>query len=142
MLPAYNDIKSRIKEPPIWWDANGVPRYDTFTPELSCDIYAHEVALVKIACQDCHEHFMVEFNWNESHGLFTGRPHPPMSANPGMLHYGDPPAHGCVGDTMNCEDLEVVEFWQRADFDWARCPNLEGKMPVLQGGHYEPGDVT
>jgi hypothetical protein len=27
------------------------------------------------------------------------------------FHYGDPPAHGCVGDTMNCYDLRIVEFW-------------------------------
>lgn len=138
MLPAYNDIKSRIKEDPKWWDANGVPRYDKFHPELSCDIYAEEVVLVEIQCQDCRQRFMVEFNWSSHRALFSGRPSPSLSESPGLLHYGDPPAHGCIGDTMNCEDLMVVEFWQRNDFDWEERSDLEGRMPVLQGGHYQP----
>lgn len=33
-----------------------------------------------------------------------------------VLHYGDPPRHSCggAGETMNVDDLRIVEFWKRS----------------------------
>jgi len=58
----------------------------------------------------------------EIHASIYGKMRPPRE-----LHYGDPPRHGCVGDTMNCDDLEVLEVWHRPAFgDFERHPELEG----------------
>ena len=118
MHTSFEDITSRIGEEPRWWDANGTPRYGPFTPKACPNIYAHTVVLYRIACQDCGEQFDVESHaslWDE--------------IVPTKLHYGDPPSHDCVGDTMNCDDLEVVEVWHKDDFgEWQRRPEAEGSM--------------
>src|SRR5690348_9708832 len=102
----YKDITSRIAEPPIWYDQNGTPRYDKFHPRMCPNIYTDHVALVRIACQDCGQEFLVEMHT----ALWDDR----SDKDPSKWHYGDPPAH-CerAGDSMNCIDLEVVEVWQR-----------------------------
>ena len=43
-------------------------------------------------------------------------------------HYGDPPRHGCVGDSMNCIDVHIVEAWENSynrGFEWVRNPEIE-----------------
>ena len=121
MKASYEDITSRIQESPTWYDEDGVPRYGKFSPEYCPDIYTNEVFLIRIACQDCGERFDVEMH---SH-IFE------HIANPKELHYGDPPIHGCVGDTMNCEDLEILEAWHRKLLEgWARVSELEGDMDI------------
>jgi len=47
-----------------------------------------------------------------------------------VLHYGDPPQHGCVGDTMNSVPIRVIEFWHRnaQTYDWERRSELEIEM--------------
>jgi hypothetical protein len=138
----YEDIRSRIKEEPTWYDCNGVPRYGEFKPHDSPNIYANEVLLVQISCQDCRAKFLVEFNWDYTQGLFTGRHHESFTTVVNLwlkdaekakhyppLHYGDPPAHGCVGDTMNCYDLKIVQFWRKGEkFDFVRVPELEVEL--------------
>ena len=115
----YEDIKSRIKELPKWYDSNGVPRYGEFHPDLCPNIYSNAVVLLRIACQDCHREFDVEMHSD----CFS-----PIK-NPKKLHYGDPPIHDYVGDTMNCDDLEVLQVWQKKDIgDWVRRPELEGTV--------------
>lgn len=73
----------------------------------------------------------------------------------GSIHYGDPPIHynqnmvvseggstvefSCIGNSMNCEDLEVQEYWSRLPYpheegkckfpDWARDAKWEVKLP-------------
>jgi hypothetical protein len=117
----YEDITSRIKEVPAWYDSNGAPRYGKFTPDMCPDIYANQVVLLEIACQLCGAKFLVEMNggvWNNLE-------------NPKKLHYGDPPAHGCTGDTMNCEDIAVIEVWHKSwarKVPWKRIKKLEGSM--------------
>lgn len=115
----YNDIKKRIKEQPVWYDQNGTPRYDKFHPDYCPDIYSNNVALLLIACQSCGQKFHVEM-----HTSYFGF----NSTNlPSKWHYGDPPIHGCAGDTMNCDDLAVLEFWQRKGIgNWRRNKKLEG----------------
>jgi len=118
----FKDIRDKIKEEPLWYDENGVPRYAKFHPELSPNIYAAEVILLEIACQYCKKRFFVEMNWvhYKSHPWYR---HPESFSNRLRLwlendrlgwcpiHYGDPPNHNCVGDTMNCIDIRIVEFW-------------------------------
>lgn len=53
MHSEYDDIKSRIPEPPAWYDENGCPRYGAFTPMMLSDIYADECVLLEIGCQGC-----------------------------------------------------------------------------------------
>jgi hypothetical protein len=45
MFHHYEDILSRIAEPPRWFDARGVPRYCDFAPDRIADIYTRECAL-------------------------------------------------------------------------------------------------
>lgn len=122
MKSNYQDILDRIPEEPKWHDQNGVPRYDKFHPGLCPDIYSNQVILLKISCQACCREFQVEIHGNW---------YAPIR-QPNKLHYGDPPRHGCVGDSMNCEDLEVLQAWCRdasfATDDWKRMPELEGPI--------------
>jgi hypothetical protein len=115
----YEDIRSRIPEEPTWYDANGVPRYGPFKPEMCPNIYAHTVVLLRIECQYCKREFSVEMHDE----VFAPIKHPKN------LHYGDPPVHECVGggDTQNCDDLAVLEVWHREGIgEWVRFPELEG----------------
>jgi hypothetical protein len=138
MKASYNDIKSRIKEVPRWYDEYGVPRYEKFLPRLVSDIYAQEVVLLKIACQECHQEFLVAISWdayrlipflvglrNESFSTLIRRWVKGDKKGCVPLHYGDPPRHGnCAGNTMNCYDLEIVEFWRRR-WEWRRNKRYE-----------------
>lgn len=120
MKAQYADITSRIAEEPTWYDMNGAPRYGPFKPEACPNIYAHQVVLLRICCQDCHRRFDVEIH---DDGFFH------WLGEPKKLHYGDPPIHDCVGDTMNCEDLAVLEVWSRDTGDrleMVRLKDLEG----------------
>jgi hypothetical protein len=117
----YEDIRSRIGEDPTWYDANGTPRYGPFTPEMCPNIYSNEVVLLRIACQYCRAFFDVEMHSD----FFSPIKHPKK------LHYGDPPVHECAGggDTMNCDDIAVLEVWHREGIgDWLRRPDFEGLM--------------
>ena len=117
MHSRFADILERITEAPSWYDSNGTPRYGVFSPRACPDIYSDTVVLLQIACQACEKKFLVEM-----HAGWWGGPF-----NPKKLHYGDPPIHDCVGDTMNCEDLVVVQAWHRVD-EWERHVELEGEI--------------
>lgn len=123
MHEAYEDITSRISEEPTWYDQNGTPRYGKFTPDGCPNIYSSHVALMEIACQSCGKRFRVEMHtdvWNDHDTL------------PKKWHYGDPPRHSCMGggDTMNCEDLFVLEVWSKSNplRNWKRLRKLEGAI--------------
>ena len=117
MLASYEDIRKRIPEEPTWYDQNGVPRYGDFTPKDHHNIYSNHVALLLIHCQDCGEKFKVAMG----DGIWNSRDFIPKN-----LHYGDPPRHNCVGDTMNCDDIAVLEVWAKEDMEWVRHPEMEG----------------
>jgi hypothetical protein len=136
MLPSYHDITSRIPEPPTWYDASGTPRYGDFSPG-DLGVYDHLALLVRIACQSCQKEFLVagytSHNWYAvAVGDTLHYSNTLENIAPGF-HYGDPPRHGCVGDTMNCEEIEVVEAWERsgtyqvdvAGSDWVRRADIE-----------------
>jgi len=121
MRRSYQDILSRIKDPPLWYDQDGTPRYAPFSFELCPDIYSHHVGLFRVCCQLCHKEFLVEMHAN----IFDHR----IAAPPAKWHYGDPPIHDCpAGNTMNCNDLAVVEFWVEDKFEWTRRPEFEGPI--------------
>lgn len=145
----YDDIRSRVGEPPVWFDEHAVPRYCQFTPDGCANIYAHEVALCDIACQSCGARFLVAFSWDDIEFVQgVPRKHVPLTpADAARLHYGDPPNVRCCpsGPTMNCDDLRVVEFWRKGGdefteerngmrvcspgyFDWQRIPENEVVM--------------
>ena len=113
------DILARITEEPSWYDQNGTPRYGEFHPSDCPNIYSFQVILLRIACQACGTQFRVEMHsgWDI-----------PIIGQLRELHYGDPPIHDCVGDTMNCEDLEVLQVWTKDLSDWTRIYDLEGSI--------------
>jgi len=135
MWAAYEDITSRLGEP-LWWDERGVPRYDRFTRKLVADIYAHEIALVEIQCQSCLKRFDVAFSYGPMQQV-TNPNLPSLSerVTDDTIHYGDAPRHhdadgqGCVGNTMNCNELRVLEFWRVSQkYDWHRLARLELRL--------------
>lgn len=159
MLRMYEDIRAVMGEP-LWFDDHGVPRYIAFSPER-LGVYIHECALVLIGCQSCNATFKVAFGWNPWGGCATCfRMHEfmtPERLKEDGLHYGDPPRHDCpgAGETMNCDDIRVLEWWRRQDgetvmskelgvevvkdpvawMEWRRVPELE--VPLCDAGDYE-----
>jgi len=148
MHNSYSDIVDRIKEQPIWWDNNGVPRYEKFRPYLMPDIYADEAVLYLIECQGCGTEFQVaethsfkdimramrgvcsHLSEEEQKELIRKQSEASTLASQiksGYLHYGDPPNTGCcgAGSTMNCMDIKVLEYWKKANFEWVRDSQLE-----------------
>jgi len=124
----YADITSRIVESPTWYDEHGVPRYGAYGPDASPNIYADQVAFLRIRCQDCGRQFVVEMsggNWDR----IRNRPLLDERVRDGSIHYGDPPRHDCrgAGDTMNSIPERVLEFWKQthALVEWERVPELE-----------------
>lgn len=130
MNACYDDIMSKIPEEPTWFDENAVPRYCSFHPSCVADIYAHNCALVKIACQNCEHQFLVSMSW--SFPWHIKRDGPPDRLLAG-IGYGDPPNVCCcaAGPTMTSDVLEVLEFWHKTDaFEWRRENQFEGLIPV------------
>lgn len=130
----YNDIRSRIPEPPTWFDENAVPRYEPFAPVATADIYAKEAVLLEIACQNCGHRFHVCMAHDGALDQVL-RKRPPLreQITAGSIHYGDPPNVECcpAGPTMNCEDLRVLEYWHLPNVteEWVRDPALEVVLP-------------
>ena len=112
MNPEYDDITSRIAEPPSFWQKGGVPRWGGFTPDASPSIYADEVALAEIACQSCGTRFHVCFHQDRHERRGAMR----EAILDRSLHYGDPPNTGCClgGASMNSVPLRVLEYWHRS----------------------------
>jgi hypothetical protein len=136
MLCDYSDIRSLIKQEPVWFDNHGVPRYDTFKPEDMPNIYAREACLMRIVCQGCRERFLV--------GLTPSFPINDISDDrlqrqieQGTIKYGDPPRHrypgnrtqGCAGEMMTSNSLKIVEYWRKVNGDWIRDSALEIALP-------------
>ena len=121
----YQDILDRIPAPPIWWDEHGVPRYCVFAPTESADIYADEVALVLIECQDCRRQFAVAICPDRPTELLAD------SIRANRIEYGDPPnVHCCPsGPTMSSIPRRVIEYWRTKETpsfgEWERDASLE-----------------
>lgn len=134
MKQAYEDIRSRIAEEPTWYDIYGVPRYGevpeemrpfirglgcqgctrTFQVALVDEVYAwlwgrpYEVRLTgPCPHEQGASHAEIVFpghfrTLNRETGEWDYHP------VPDTWDYGDPPIHGCVGDTMTSVP----------DYDW------------------------
>jgi hypothetical protein len=97
-------------------------------PSECPNIYADLVLFVDIKCQGCEERFNVEMHSsNTDRAMAIHRGHldeeqfkvENVTIDP-IWHYGDPPSHGCVGDTMNCEDPQLLAVHRRC-----RLPKIE-----------------
>jgi hypothetical protein len=129
MLRDYEDIRSRITDPILWWDDNGVPRYCEFDPSR-CGIYDDVAALVEVQCQSCGRRFLVAVTYDRLTRQQLGDAYRrPARGDIGSFHYGDPPSHGregcAAGDTMNVESVRVVQFWEREPGGWRRRAECE-----------------
>jgi hypothetical protein len=97
----YDDIRSKITEPPKWFDENAVPRYCDFEPGQLADIYAFECCLLRIECQNCGQEFDVAMSESSMdrmrHKMMFGTYEPSLSdlVRRGDVHYGDPPNARC-----------------------------------------------
>jgi len=124
----YQDILSRIKEPPQWWDEHAVPRFCRFSPQKIADIYASECALMRILCQSCGTPFKVAVSWYQH----SGRASLSSEFQHGTVYYGDPPNIACCpsGPTMSSVHDRVLQFWTRANKarTWTRDKKLEGEI--------------
>lgn len=123
----YNDIRRHIAQDPKWFDEHGAPRYDDFEPSLSANIYATQVVLLRVHCQNCDHPFDACMSWSHYDAITGGckigleeqvRDH--------SIHYGDPPNIECCpsGVSMNSVPRQVLQFWKRG-YSWERHPALE-----------------
>lgn len=140
MHESYEDIRSRIADPPQWFDEHAVPRFCAFDPMRVANIYADEAVLAEVTCQSCGHSFSVAFSRDRMEA-FELKCSLSDEIRTRSLHYGDPPNIGCCGPgpTMNSEPRRVMEYWHRshreyvdegvvtdmAYFEWRRDPALE-----------------
>lgn len=147
MLLSYNDITSRINESPKWYTPEGYPRYCEFTPQET-GIYAKFALLVEIQCQSCHKSFMVGEGYTRENQLAlqtNDAEHFFNDLNKIIkyyhYHYGNPPSHDCVGDTMNCDDIRFVEVWEHQlvtwPWQWIRRTDLEAPCEYWVNDSYD-----
>lgn len=119
----YQDIITRIAEPPKWFDEYSVPRYCEFEPREAANIYASECTLVLIQCQCCGMSFKVCFSSSKWEDNLEQR-----IVNK-SLAYGDPPNIECCasGPTMTSDTIKVLEYWfkDRNLGRWVRKTSLE-----------------
>jgi hypothetical protein len=139
VLNDYEDIRSRIKEEPRWWDEYGVPRYCDPSPRHLADIYAREAAFAEIACQSCGERFVVAFSRSSLRNQIDGSKTLAEQIADDTIHYGDPPNTGCClgGATMNSEFIRVLSLWIRDHNQtpsWRRVEPLPAPAPESKEG--------
>lgn len=129
MKQSYLDILDRRpNDSVLWWDENGVPRYGKFSPHLVANIYASEIVLLKVACQNCNQQFLVAISalvLSGDNSLIT-------KIENRTLEYGDPPNAGCcpAGPTMSSIPLKVLQFWKYDgdELEMVRLPEYETEI--------------
>lgn len=145
MLPDYQDIKDAAgNKTPVWYDGNGVPRYAPFHPHM-LGVYDQFALLMEIQCQSCNRKFLVGRGW-QRHEVRFANGHTEVITHTlrdlaETWGYGDPPRHGCIGDTMGCIPQRIVQAWHQTHEtedkpgvgrvitkwnDFARDPEIEG----------------
>jgi hypothetical protein len=101
MFQNYEDILSRIAEPPRWFDEEGVPRYCEFAPHRIANIYADECALLAIECQSCGRPFVVALDAAAANRRTFKRSEEWRTLadiiRSHEIHYGDPPTWTAAG---------------------------------------------
>lgn len=145
----YADIRSRIPEPPKWWDERAVPRYVDFSPDELANIYAEECCLLLICCQQCGQEFKVAMSIDSMERFRTLMQAGPVTRldreialsggmflaegiRHNMIEYGDPPNIDCcgAGPSMNSVPKRVIEYWRKTieNFSWKRDAALEREI--------------
>lgn len=126
MNRSYEDLMSLTPARPSFFQKDGVPRWGTFQPGVSTDVYAVEAVVMEISCQSCDGRFHVLME-RRSHGDPTTLA---QRIADGSIHYGDPPNVDCClgGPSMNSEPVRILEYWSRERMDWTRDPSLEIHM--------------
>ena len=137
MLPSYDDIRSRIAEPSLWYDRHGVPRYEPFKPQM-LGVYDDFAVLAEIECQRCSRRFLVGGGWTRFDVFADPIVERTLTGLVASFDYGDPPRHGgdagrCAGETMSSDVVRVVETWERVGLDWVRLDLACGEPPGRQG---------
>lgn len=132
---AYEDIRSRITDPILWWDEQGVPRYEEFHPRRIANIYAKEATLLQIECQGCHREFRVCVSSSLIDEIARHQKQKTVYLyeliKDKTIHYGDPPNIYCcaAGPMMNCIDRRVLEYWKNdREQGWLRDPQFEVEL--------------
>lgn len=132
MRTQYHEILTAFQErgeKPLWFDEHGVPRFVPFAPGEVANIYAYEVMLQEIACQNCDKRFNVVLSRSSMddalasvHAKTFNETYTPVDWAAAPPHYGDPPNVDCcqVGPSMNVELIGVIEHWRREQFMWSR----------------------
>ena len=122
MLQHYEDILSRIAEPPRWFDEQGVPRYCEFAPDRIANIHAQECALLAIECQSCGRPFIVALDAGTANHNVIRRPGQEREwrsladiIRSHQIEYRDPPNVACcgVGAMQTSTTRRVLEYWER-----------------------------
>ena len=127
MKADYEDIRSRIAEPPKWFDEYGVPRYCEFHPKNLANIYAREAVLVHIECQNCGHGFDVAMSRDRMADVRGREDTLAVRIRMKSISYRDPPNIGCCasGPTMTSVERTVLQYWHRVVYEWARDPSYE-----------------
>jgi hypothetical protein len=153
-LPHYDDILSRIAEPPRWFVEHSVPPYCDFAPHRIANIYARECALFANECQNCRRPFIVALDERAANNNVISRPgyEPPWRTLADIIRsheiqYRDPPnVERCpVGASMTSTPRGMLEYWKRIQEtyttsargilvtggprDWQRDHSLEIEIP-------------
>ena len=132
MKQSYEDITRRISEPPKWYDEHGAPRYNAFRPHDLANPYAYEAACLRGRCQVCHTRFVVAASRDRGQTYLFGG----FQVGDGWsFGYGDPPYHGCNGDSMLMIVMEVKEYW-RYEGGWHR--DVSAERRYLSGAGPDP----
>lgn len=115
----FTDITDKLGTPE-WYDIYGYPRYCRFHPSVTHDIYSIMTSLIEIRCQECFCTFEVVMSYGQINLIKLDGSHlhakdilPTKDNMHVYWHYGDPPFHDCIGDTMNSEIVKILEFWTR-----------------------------
>lgn len=126
----YADVMDLTERKPSWWDEHGVPRYCDFHPDRVANIYASEVCLLRIECQNCRRTFDVALSWSHLdeavHKVHSLR----RRVLEDRIEYGDPPNMRCcsAGPTMTSVPKQVLQFWEEPEglaCTWRRALDLE-----------------
>lgn len=127
MYPLYKDLRDRLGEP-LWHDANGVPRYAPFHPNL-LGIYDNWAVLFCVRCQACRRDFSCAVG-RDSIRLVTEKriefqeQNNPFQVLTQIVGWGDAPWHDderqCAGTTMSSTVVGILEVWHREKCDWNR----------------------
>lgn len=133
MYPIYRDLREKLGEP-LWHDAEGVPRYAPFEPNL-LGIYDEWACLFVVRCQGCSRDFHCAAGWTITNGLMHltaeqskerfDKKDDAATVLPLFVGWGDAPWHGyngddgqCSGTTMSTEIMDVREIWHRVNYKW------------------------